>query len=184
MMGLASAVGRIVLCGLLLIGLATTEVGATPTPQTNPLLQRAAFAVAEAKTMRRQGQRVWCVPFARAASGINIKGNAVTWWAKAAGLYNRSTVPKVGAVMAFAATRKMRMGHVAVVAQVVSDRVILINHANWRRNEVSLNMTVVDVSRAGDWSAVRVESQPGSLGAVFPVNGFIYPNEVVAGLQG
>ena len=178
MIGMASAARWLLLCGLLsgLVAPAT----ASPTPQADPLVQRAAYAVAEADTMRRHGQRVWCVTFARTASGIQIKGNAVTWWAKAAGLYDRGAVPKVGAVMAFAATRKMRMGHVAVVARVVSDRVIQINHANWKRNQVSLNMTVVDVSKAGDWSAVRVESQPGSLGAVFPVNGFIYPPEVVA----
>ena len=174
MIGPAGAAGRILLCAMLLSGVAAAPVIASPSKQTDPVAQRAAFAVAEAKTMRKRGQRVWCVPFARTASGIEIKGNAVTWWAKAKGLYNRGNEPAVGAVMAFDATRKMRMGHVAVVSRVVNDRIILIDHANWKRNEVSLNMAVVDVSRAGDWSAVRVESQPGVLGAVYPVNGFIY----------
>lgn len=160
--------------------LAAAPVIASPTPQNSVMVQRAAFAVAEAQAMRSRGQRVWCVPFARTASGIEIMGNAVTWWAKAAGRYQRGDEPQVGAVMAFGATRKMRMGHVAVVSRVISDRVVQINHANWSRNRISLNMTVMDVSKAGDWSAVRVESQPGVWGAVYPVNGFIYPNDVVA----
>ena len=37
-------------------------------------------------------------------------------------------------------------------------------------------MAVVDVSEDNDWSAVRVESFKGSLGRVYPIDGFIYPN--------
>ncbi|MFT4148728.1 MAG: CHAP domain-containing protein [Paracoccaceae bacterium] len=136
---------------------------------------REARALAEAKAMKAKGQRVWCVGFARTASGVQIKGNAKVWWDKAKGSYDRGKAPKVGSVMAFSATRKMPMGHVAVVSRVVSERKILIDHANWNRNQVSLKMAVVDVSRNNDWSAVRVESQPNVLGSVYPVNGFIYP---------
>lgn len=180
MIGLGCATRRVSLWAILMFCLVAAPVAASPSPQSNLLIQRAAFAVAEAQAMRNRGQKVWCVPFARTASGIEIKGNAVTWWAKAAGHYQRGNEPQVGAVMAFGATRKMRMGHVAVVSRVISDRVVQIDHANWTRNGISLNMTVVDVSKAGDWSAVRLESQPGVLGSVYPVNGFIYPNEVVA----
>lgn len=175
-----SAAGRVLLGAILMFCLVAAPAVATPSPQSTMLTQRAAFAVAETQAMRQRGQRIWCVPFARMASGIEIKGNAVTWWAGAAGRYARGNEPQVGAVMAFGATRKMRMGHVAVVSQVVSDRVVKIDHANWARNQISLNMTVVDVSAAGDWSAVRVESQPGVMGAVYPVKGFIYPNAVLA----
>ena len=68
------------------------------------------------------------------------------------------------------------MGHVAVVSEVVSPREIKVDHANWKRNKISLAMTVKDVSPRNDWSDVRLESQAGSFGSVYPINGFIYPN--------
>ena len=43
-------------------------------------------------------------------------------------------------------------------------------------DEISLNLAGVDVSEDNDWSAVRVESFKGSLGRVYPIDGFIYPN--------
>ena len=122
-----------------------------------------------------------CVPFARAESGVEIRGNAKTWWAQAAGAYERGREPRKGAVMAFAGTSGMPLGHVAVVKKVVSDREILIDHANWspiggRRGQIERNVRVVDVSAAGDWSAVRVWYAPiGDLGLrANPVQGFIY----------
>ena len=124
-----------------------------------------------------------CVPFARAESGVDIRGNAKTWWAQAAGQYDRGQEPRKGAVMAFAGTRGMPMGHVAVVKKVVSDREILIDHANWspingRRGQIERNVRVIDVSGAGDWSMVRVWYAPiGDLGLrANPVQGFIYAN--------
>src|SRR5688572_24210456 len=42
-----------------------------------------------------------CVPYARAQSGIDIRGNALTWWDQAAGRYRRGAEPQVGAVLAF-----------------------------------------------------------------------------------
>ena len=122
-----------------------------------------------------------CVPFARAESGVEIRGNAKTWWSQAAGQYERGDEPRKGAVMAFAGTRGMPMGHVAVVKKVVSDREILIDHANWspingRRGQIERDVRVVDVSSAGDWSMVRVWYAPiGDLGLrANPVQGFIY----------
>ena len=125
-----------------------------------------------------------CVPFARAESGVEIRGNAKTWWAQAAGTYERGDEPRQGAVMAFAGTRGMPMGHVAVVKKVVSDREILIDHANWspingRRGQIERGVRVVDVSDAGDWSLVRVWYAPiGDLGLrANPVQGFIYAGD-------
>ncbi|MDK2761738.1 MAG: CHAP domain-containing protein [Sphingopyxis sp.] len=122
-----------------------------------------------------------CVPFARAESGVDIRGNARTWWAQAAGTYQRGNEPRQGAVMAFAGTSSMPMGHVAVVKKIVSDREILVDHANWspingRRGQIERNARVVDVSDAGDWSMVRVWYAPiGQLGLrASPVQGFIY----------
>lgn len=122
-----------------------------------------------------------CVPFARAESGVEIRGNAKTWWSQAAGTYARGDEPRKGAVMAFAGTGGMPLGHVAVVKKIVSDREILIDHANWspingRRGQIERNVRVVDVSNAGDWSMVRVWYAPiGDLGLrANPVQGFIY----------
>ncbi|HZG31723.1 CHAP domain-containing protein [Sphingopyxis sp. YF1] len=128
-----------------------------------------------------------CVPFARAESGVDIRGNAKTWWAQAADDYERGDEPREGAVMAFAGTRGMPMGHVAVVKKVVSDREIRIDHANWspingRRGQIERNVRVIDVSAAGDWSMVRVWYAPiGDLGLrANPVQGFIYPGHSAA----
>jgi surface antigen len=141
----------------------------------NPELH--AIAIREVRTLQSQGQRVWCVPFARNASGVNIRGNANTWWTKAKGQYTRGKDPSTGAVMAFKATSRNPMGHVAVVSKVVSPREVLVDHANWKRNKISLQMSVIDVSPRNDWSAVRLESQTDSYGRVYPVNGFIYPDD-------
>ena len=135
-----------------------------------------AMAIREVRELQSKGARVWCVPFARNASGVNIRGNANTWWGKAEGLYERGKAPVVGAVMSFKATGRNPMGHVAVVSEVVSPREIKVDHANWKRNKISLKMNVKDVSANNDWSKVRLESQPGSYGSVYPITGFIYPD--------
>jgi surface antigen len=122
-----------------------------------------------------------CVPFAREISGVNIHGNARTWWGQAAGRYERGTAPLVGAVMAFRPTRAMPIGHVATVSQIVSEREVLVSHANWslirgRRGQIERNVRVLDVSSAGDWSKVRVWYAPlQDLGtSTYPLYGFIY----------
>ena len=120
-----------------------------------------------------------CVPYARMASGIVVSGNAWQWWDNAAGLYARGSRPEPGGVLSFRANRAMPMGHVAVVSHVIGAREILINHANWPsgggRGGVSQNVSVVDVSEANDWSAVRVElGHAGEFGSIYPTHGFIY----------
>jgi surface antigen len=122
-----------------------------------------------------------CVPFARLISGVQIFGDAWTWWAQAAGKYETGFTPKAGAVLCFKPNGKMRLGHVAVVTQVLTDRIVQVSHANWSiidgsRGQVEKNVTVVDVSPAGDWSQVKVWFDPtGNLGAtVYPTYGFIY----------
>ena len=116
-----------------------------------------------------------CVPFARENTGIELSGNAVNWWENAAGVYERGARPEVGSVLNFRATGRMRMGHVAVVSNVVNSRSVQIDHANWSgRGVVTRNVTVVDVSPANDWSAVRVALGNGDFGSVYPTFGFIY----------
>ena len=130
-------------------------------------------AVAEAIANKPKG-RVWCVPFARMVAGVDIRGNATTWWKQAAGKYARGQEPKVGAVMNFASSRAMPMGHVAVVSAVINEREVLVDQANWVRNKITQDTRVVDVSVKGDWTKVKVDNGHGTLGRVNPVYGFIY----------
>lgn len=116
-----------------------------------------------------------CVPFARENTGIELAGNAANWWDNAAGVYERGSRPEVGSIMNFRATGRMRMGHVAVVSNVIDARNVQIDHANWSgRGVVTRNVTVVDVSPGNDWSEVRVALGTGDFGSVYPTYGFIY----------
>lgn len=118
-----------------------------------------------------------CVPYARIVSGIEIYGDALTWWTQAENRYQRGHKPRKGAVLAFRPAGPMALGHVAVVSHVLGDRRILIRHANWSApGAIEEDVIAVDVSAAGDWSEVRVWHSPtGRMGArVNPTFGFIY----------
>ncbi len=120
-----------------------------------------------------------CVTYAREVSGVQIRGNADTWWGQAEGRYERGQRPREGAVLALKSIPGMRAGHVAMVSAVVSEREVLLTHANWSRGgQVEHDARAVDVSAAGDWSAVRVWYAPlRGLGTrVNPSHGFIYPD--------
>ena len=124
-----------------------------------------------------------CVPYAREVSGIEIFGDAHTWWDQAAGRYERGIKPRVGAVMSFMPYRRMELGHVATVARIVDSRTVLLDHANWspidgRRGQIERGVKAVDVSPKNDWSQVRVWYDPlQKLGTTaWPVRGFIYPD--------
>lgn len=126
-----------------------------------------------------------CVPYARQVSGIQIYGDAWTWWDQADGRYARGNRPKRGAVMSFQPYGNMRLGHVAAVSKVIDSRTVLLRHANWspidgRRGQIEDDVRAVDVSPNNDWSAVRVWFAPlGKLGTTsWPLNGFIYPEMV------
>ena len=116
-----------------------------------------------------------CVPFARALSGVYLYGPAGDWWDQAQGRYRQSLTPEVGGVLVLARTDRLRSGHVAVVSKVISDRHILVTQANWVRHRVTEDQPVIDISRRGDWSAVRVWWPPsGQMGlAEYPALGFI-----------
>ena len=131
-------------------------------------------AVARSSAVNQRSGRIWCVPFAREVSGINLSGNAKTWWDKADGVYAKGKRPVVGSVLNFRGTRKMPMGHVAVVSKVVDERQVLVDQANWIRNCITKDTLVVDVSAQNDWSQVRVANADGTLGRTNPVYGFIY----------
>lgn len=122
-----------------------------------------------------------CVTFARLFSGIQIFGDARTWWTQALGKYARGFTPETGSVLVFKPYGPMTRGHVAVVSQVLTDRIIQVTHANWspiegHRGKIEKDVTVVDVSKGGDWSQVKVFYNPtGDLGTTaYPTYGFIY----------
>ncbi len=125
-----------------------------------------------------------CVPFARELSGINIYGDAHSWWDQADGVYARGFTPVEGAVLSLPGHGAMQLGHVAVVREIIDDRTILISHANWspingRRGQIEHGVAAKDVSPTNDWSLVQIWYAPiGKLGTTaFPVNGFIYPTQ-------
>jgi surface antigen len=122
-----------------------------------------------------------CVPYARQVSGINIFGDAHTWWDQADGRYSRGHKPRIGAVMAFRPHGNMRLGHVAAVSKIIDSRTVLLRHANWspidgRRGQVENDVRAIDVSPENDWSEVRVWYAPlQDIGkTAWPVEGFIY----------
>ena len=117
-----------------------------------------------------------CVPFARALSGIDLRGDAAEWWWQADGRYSRGRSPRPGSVIVFAQSSRLPRGHVSVVSRVISRREILVTHANWVHHHVTTDQLVVDDSPYGDWSRVRVwwpaSNALGTTG--YRVLGFIY----------
>lgn len=154
----------------LLLGLAACGTSRAPAPP-------AGLAVTEP---------VSCVPYARARSGIQLQGDAWTWWDAAAGRYERGRAPQPGSVLVLHRTPRMREGHVAVVSVVVGPREILVDHANWAsglaRGRIATGQRVVDVSPRNDWSLVRVWYQRiGDLGTTaYPARGFVHPRVEMA----
>ncbi|MCT2558897.1 CHAP domain-containing protein [Tsuneonella sp. YG55] len=122
-----------------------------------------------------------CVPYARERSGVQIFGDARTWWDQAEGRYKRGNRPRPGAVMTFRPYGAMTLGHVAAVSRVIDNRTVLLDHANWspidgRRGQIERGVKAIDVSPANDWSQVRVWYAPlNDIGTTaWPVAGFIY----------
>jgi len=111
-------------------------------------------------------------------SQIALRGNAWTWWTKAEGRYDKGALPRPGAVLVFSKTRRLRLGHLAVVAEVMNSREILVHQANWlNRGKIHRYTPVRDISKNNDWSEVRVWYTPGHVygSGRYPVYGFIYP---------
>jgi hypothetical protein len=131
---------------------------------------------AEIETPNRPMQ---CVPFARNRSGVIVYGDAADWWDRAAGRYERSDAPRLGAVLVLTGYAGPHHGHLAVVTAVDSSRQIRVDHANWMNDgRIYRNDPVVDVSPDNDWSEVRVwDTRDQVLGSrIYPVQGFIGPS--------
>lgn len=166
----------IVLLLLLLGGCAGSPptVGARPAP--------AATAIAPLPS----SPPLECVPYARLVSGIEIYGDAWTWWGSAHGRYARGSRPRPYSVLVLSRTERLRRGHVAVVTGIVGPREIRVSHANWgwdrrTRHRVQEDMPVIDVSPDNSWQAVRFwNAEDGVFGRVYPAYGFIYRDEQVA----
>jgi surface antigen len=126
------------------------------------------------------GGYLQCVPYARRVTGIEIFGDAHTWWGQASGRFGKGSEPRVGAVMALRPHGNSRLGHVAAVSKVIDSRTVLIRHANWsQRGKIEDNVRAVDASPGNDWSEVRVWYGPAQkLGAGhWPLYGFIYKDK-------
>lgn len=121
---------------------------------------------------------VECVPFARALTGVRLRGDAADWWDEASGRYKRSPRPAVGAVLVLQRSGRLPHGHVAVVSRVLSSRQVLVTQANWVHHRVSADQPVIDVSASNDWSVVRVWWPPSDQMGVtdYAVRGFVLPD--------
>ena len=166
-----------------------TACATAPAPISNQhygqpgVMSPPPFDGAETPRIVAEGAPLQCVPFARNASGVEIYGDANTWWAQAAGRYPRSNSPAPGSVFVMRGYRDASHGHVAVVTEIVSPRVIRVNQANWlNHGEVTLSVPVMDVSADNDWSAVRVWYIPNQeWGArTYSADGFIHAFSLMA----
>jgi hypothetical protein len=173
-----------------------TACASTPAPISSGALGRGGniaglptppFDYGAAPRVTDPNARLQCVPFARTASGIEIYGDANTWWRQAAGRYPRSSSPAPGSVLVTRGFNNPGRGHVAVVTHVESSRIIRVDQANWlNRGEVSVGVPVIDVSPNNDWSQIRVWHIPGGHwgGRVYDAEGFIHPFTLMAELRG
>ena len=156
-----------------------TPAGLTPLPELQGLRYSAPTPARPRPAIVRGKRPLQCVPYARELSKIALRGNAWTWWKKAEGRYERGSAPRPGAVLVLSKTRRLRYGHLAVVAEVRSSREIIVHQANWlNRGRIHRYTPVRDVSKNNDWSVVRVWYTPGrQMGSGhYPAYGFIYPD--------
>jgi hypothetical protein len=152
------------------------DTGVELSDPTLSIVAEDKSAAVETPSIIRPARHVYCVEFARLASGIALFGDAKTWWGQARAQYAQLTNPAPGAVMVFASRRNMKAGHVAVVKKVITSREVLVDHANWGRDgRIYLNAPVVDVSPNNDWSIVKVwNTKANTMGTTaYSLKGFI-----------
>lgn len=167
--GMIAVLQRYFWLGMVLV-LAGCAGGPAPTEMISPNAYGYRTATAEQ-----------CVPYARRLSGIEIYGDAYTWWDRSMPGYARGQVPRSGAVLVLSRTQKMHSGHVAVVRDVLDARSINVTHSNWgndpaSRRVVYESMRVEDISANNDWTRVRFwNAENQCFGFPYAARGFIYP---------
>lgn len=127
-------------------------------------------------------QPLQCVPYARDVSGIEIYGDAHTWWDKAQNnpQYARGKMPVKDSVLVLSKTGRLQYGHVAVVERIINKREIEVTHVNWgqdqwSRRRVYKGMLARDISRNNDWSQIQFWSpEAESFGRTYQAKGFVY----------
>jgi len=145
-------------------------------PEFNmPSLPSVAVAELPEPSVENPLKKMFCAEYARMRSGLAMFGDAKYWWARAQNLYARAKAPAENAVMVFEVTPRLKLGHVAVVTKIVSNREIRVDQANWQNHgEIDHSTPVLDVSKKNDWSQVRVwDIKSSQFGRVYPVSGFI-----------
>ncbi len=163
----------------------TGALGMEPPDTTTEYENSAALGWQEARVVV-PAEPLQCVAYARKVSGIPIRGDAWTWWGTAEGDYRKDSKPAVGSVLALKRTWRLRLGHVAVVTKILNDREIVVEHANWlNRGNIHKSTPVRDVSKANDWSAVRLWYTPGKIWGrrTYTAHGFIHPAHRISALS-
>lgn len=152
---------------------APVTVSTTPTPT----ISAPVSAHFQPPAPPPDSARMQCVTYARAVTGLDLKGDAWSWWEAAGGRYGRGAEPSVYSVLVLSQGVRLSRGHVAVVREVLDSRRIRVDHANWNNDQrIVKDMMVVDVSAANDWSEVKFwNEKANSWGNVYLAYGFIYP---------
>jgi hypothetical protein len=141
-----------------------------------PALPSQAVAEMPTPSIEKPLKKIFCVEYARARSGLAVFGDAKFWWSHAKNLYARLSTPVEEAVMVFTADRKLRSGHVAVVTNIISDREIRVDQANWQNHgEIDRSTPIRDVSANNDWTKVRVwDMRSQTFGShIYSISGFL-----------
>lgn len=146
---------------------------------------RTSKTVTGKSTAGKTAQPRWnCVSYVKSETGLELRGDAWRWWAgaKEVGM-SRVNAPATGSILVLKKTKRLPKGHVGLVSQVISDREIVLDHANWgwsrnTRGKVHKAMRVIDVSPKNDWSQLRFRADGvDSFGRIYPAYGFIVPGE-------
>jgi hypothetical protein len=174
MIGIGNRLPAVLLLGLCAAGCA--GVG-----QPEYAERRLPSPVTEGTRVETPDSPLECVPYARTRSGVQLFGNAGTWWVSADGRYTKSRMPLLGSVIVLTGYAGPGRGHVGVVSGMISAREIRIDHANWLGDgAIYLDDPVADVSPDNRWTEVRVwNARARSWGTkTYLVEGFIGPSRV------
>lgn len=175
----ASSLAGLAALTLLVACAGPATVAAVPPVQVQSTAPTEPLELASLAQIRKGEKRLECVTYARQVTGMDVRGDAWRWWDNSKGRYQRGPTPEAGGVLVF---RRINgsPGHVAVVNEVVNDRLVIASHANWLNDgRIHENTPIQDVSEKGDWSAVRVWYTPGQQWgrSTYRTYGFVYSRQ-------